>query len=237
MYHYTYMITVKNPTDARRLYIGVRSCKVPPEQDTYYGSCRPFRRWQKEHGVDGLHKQILAVWKSRDDALSHEVLLHDCFDVGVNVEFWNQAKQKNTGFDTSGTSHPGYNKGMKWTEEQRKKLSEARMGHPISEETKRKISEAQKGRKMPEERRLLLIGKKRSDEAKIKIRLAKLGKPSWSLGKTFTEEHKQKLSLAKIGKSPWNKNRSWSDEEKAVLSEAAKNRKVIRYRNEKGQYK
>jgi hypothetical protein len=236
MYHYTYMITVKNPTDARRLYIGVRSCKVPPEQDTYYGSCRPFCRWQKEHGVDGLHKQILAVWKSRDDALSHEVLLHDCFDVGVNVEFWNQAKQLVTKFDTAGVSHPAYNKGMKWTEEQRKNLSEVRKGRVVTEETRRKISEAQKGRKMPEERRLKFVGKKASEESKQKMRLAKLGKPSWSLGKTFTEEHRQNLSAARKGIPSWNKGLKYTEERKAQMSEIAKRSTVTRQRNEKGHF-
>lgn len=236
MNHYTYMITVKNPTDARRLYLGVRSCKAKPEEDQYFGSCRPFVKWQKEHGTDGLVKQVLAVWPSRAEALSHEILLHDCFDVACNTEFWNQAKQKAEGFDTSGTTHIGYNKGMKWTEEQRKRISEVRMGHPTSEETKRKISEAQKGKKLPEERRLKLIGRIVSEESRQKMRLAKLGKQVWSTGKKFTEEHRKKLSEAKLGKPVWNKGRSWTEEEKQKLSESAKNRKVIRARNEKGQY-
>lgn len=236
MYHYTYMITVQNPTDSRKFYIGVRTCKVKPEDDLYFGSCRPFRAWQKTHGVEGLSKQILAIWPDRASALSHEILLHDCFDVGRNEEFWNRAKQIAEGFDTTGTTHIGYNKGKKWTEDQRKKLSESLKGHPTSEETKRKISDAQKGRKMPEERRLLLVGQKRSEEARRKMREARLGKPSWSLGKTFTDEHKAKLSAAKLGKFSWNKGRSWSEEERQKLSESAKNRKVGRQRNEKGQY-
>lgn len=245
MYHYTYMITVKNPTDARRLYLGVRSCKVIPEEDVYFGSCRPFRVWQKQHGVDGLERQVLAVWPTRAEALNHEILLHDCFDVAVNPEFWNQAKQKVTGFDTSGTTHVGYNKGMKWTEEQRKRVSAIRMGHPTSEETKRKISEAQKGKKLAPDHVAALTGKKRSEEGRKnmsdakKAYLQKLrdeGKPMPSAGQVFSEETKLKMSLAKIGKASWNKGRSWTEEERIKLSEAAKTRKVKRQRNEKGQY-
>lgn len=236
MYHYTYMITVNNPTDVRKLYLGVRSCKVIPEQDLYFGSCRPFKAWQKQYGTDGLKKQILALWPTRKEALNHEILLHDCFDVAVNPEFWNQAKQIADGFDTTGTTHIAYNKGMKWTDEQKARLSQALKGKIVSEETKIKISKAQKGRPMPEERRLKLVGKKASEETRIKQRLAKLGKISWSKGKKFSNEHRAKLSAAKIGVEPWNKNRSWTLEEKTKLSEAAKNSKIVRQRNEKGQY-
>jgi len=181
MYHYTYMITVKNPTDARRLYIGVRSCKVPPEQDTYYGSCRPFRKWQKEHGVDGLHKQILAVWKSREDALSHEVLLHDCFDVATNQEFWNQAKQLVTKFDTAG-------------------VPSKKRGKPLSDEQKIKLSNSCKGRPSP------FKGRKHNEDSKIKIGPPKGFVPwnkgtvgaqvAWNKGKSgiYSEEVLKKLS-------------------------------------------
>jgi len=239
------MITVKNPTDARRLYLGVRSCKVVPEEDFYFGSCRPFRAWQKQNGTDGLDRQVLAVWPSRQEALSHEILLHDCFDVAVNPEFWNQAKQKATGFDTTGTTHIGYNKGMKWTEEQRQRASASRMGHPTSEETKQKISDAQKGKKLAPEHVASLTGKKRSEEGKKNMSQSKLlylqklreeGKPMPSQGQVFSEEAKLKMSLAKIGKPTWNKGRSWTDEQRKKLSEAAKNRKVKRQKNEKGQY-
>ncbi len=236
MNHYTYMITVKNPTDARRLYLGVRSCKVIPEEDFYFGSCKPFRAWQKQHGTGCLEKQVLAVWPTREEALSHEILLHDCFDVAANPEFWNQAKQTAEKFDTSGTTHIAYNKGMKWTDEQKKRLSQIRKGRVISEETRIKISQAQKGRKMPEERRLKLVGKKASEETRLKQRLAKLGKTTWSKGKKFSDEHRANLSAAKMGVEAWNKNRAWTDKEKEKLSEAAKNRKVDRQRNEKGQY-
>jgi hypothetical protein len=215
MYHYTYMITVKNPTDARRLYIGVRSCKVPPEQDTYYGSCRPFRRWQKEHGVDGLHKQILAVWKSRDDALSHEVLLHDCFDVATNQEFWNQAKQKTEMFDTTGVSP--WNKGIPLSPEQRDFLRRVNLGN-----THRR-------------------GSTHTEEANEKNRLAHIGKAYHVT--PHTQETKDKISATKKGKRsspagefkkgsiPWNKGRTPSEETRRKISETLKMRHMQRNQN------
>lgn len=235
MNHYTYMLTVKSPADTRRFYVGVRSCKVEPEQDVkYLGSCRPMKAWMKTQPADCVEKMVLARWESRADALAHEILLHDCFDVGANPEFWNRAKQTAIGFDTTGTTHVGYNKGMTWTKEQKAALSARRKGHVTTPETRAKISAAQKGRKMPEERRLKFVGKKASPETLKKLRESHLGQISWNKGKSFSEESKQKMSAARMGVAPWNKGKAFSEESKQKMSEAAKRRTMKR--NEKGQF-
>jgi hypothetical protein len=235
MSHYTYMLKVKEPTDARVLYIGVRTCKAQPELDgAYLGSCKPLKAWIKDNGADKVEKIILGRWPTREEAMLHEILLHDCFDVGRNQEFWNRAKQIATGFDTAGTTHEAYNKGMTWTEEQRKAQSERLKGRIVPDETRRKISLAQKGRKMPEERRLKFVGKKASPETLKKLRESHLGQTAWNKGQQFSEESKQKMSAARIGKSPWNKGKSFSEESKQKMSEAAKMRS--RSRNEKGRF-
>lgn len=181
MYHYTYQITVNNPTDSRKYYIGVRSSMVVPEEDNYFGSCRPFKKWQSVNGVEGLVKQVLAVWPTRQEALLHEILLHDCFDVAKNIEFWNQAKQKVEKFDTAGT---------KQSEELKLQKSLKTKGRPKSEEHKAKIKAA-------------LTGKPKSEEHKKNVSLSRLGKPSPMRGKSmgkgrkFTEEHKARISAAR----------------------------------------
>lgn len=167
MFHYTYQVTVSNPTDARRFYIGVRSSDVKPEDDVYFGSCRPFKRWQEANGTGGLVKQVLAVWPTRNDALLHEILLHDCFDVAKNPEFWNQVKQTAESFDCTGVpkapehakkiGRPGEKHwawGKKLSQETKAKMSASRSGSnnfrygkPLPEDLKKKISEAQKGEK------------------------------------------------------------------------------------------
>lgn len=118
MNHYTYMLKVKEPTDARALYIGVRTCKAEPELDSaYLGSCKPLKAWIKDNGADKVEKIILARWATREEALSHEILLHDCFDVGRNQEFWNRAKQTSDKFhfDFTGAVRGGLSEQHKQT--------------------------------------------------------------------------------------------------------------------------
>lgn len=195
MFHYTYQVTVSNPTDARRFYIGVRSSDVKPEDDVYFGSCKPFKRWQEANGTSGLVKQVLAVWPTRNDALLHEILLHDCFDVAKNPEFWNQAKQKAEKFDTAGTVQ---------SEELKLLKSLKTKGRPKSEEHKAKIGAA-------------LKGKPKSEEHKKKVSLSRIGQPSplkgMSIGKgrPKSPEHKAKIGASNLGKRR-------TPEQKALLS-------------------
>jgi hypothetical protein len=195
MFHYTYQITVSSPTDARKFYIGARTSTVKPEQDAYFGSCKPFKRWQKEHGTDCLVKQVLAVWPTREDALSHEILLHDIFDVARNPEFWNQAKQTAPLFDTTGT---------KQSDELRLQKSLKTKGRPKSEEHKAKIGAA-------------LKGKPKSEQHRLKISTTRTGMPSPMKGKSMgkgrpkSAEHKAKIGAANLGKKR-------TPEQKALLS-------------------
>lgn len=193
MFHYTYQVTVSNPTDARRFYIGVRSSNVKPEDDVYFGSCRPFKKWQSINGIDGLVKQVLAVWPTREEALLHEILLHDCFNVAINPEFWNQAKQKVVLFDTSGTTQ---------SEELKLQKSLKTKGIPKSDEHKAKIS-------------LALKGKPKSEKHRENLSVSRTGKPSPMKGKSIgkgrklTEEHKAKIKA---------KRKEWFVKQKGILA-------------------
>ena len=178
MYHYTYMLEVKNPTDSRFRYIGVRSCKVKPEEDVYFGSSRSFCKWQDENGVDKIEKTVLGWWPSREQAVKHEILLHDIFDVARNTEFFNRSKQKASGFDTSGTEI---------SEEHKEKVRKAHLGAKRHPSVGQKISKAK-------------IGKRRSLETIEKMRIAFSGKKA----KPASEERKQKVSKALKGRRWYN---------------------------------
>lgn len=122
----------------------------------------------------------------------------------------------------------GWPKGIKFSEEHRRKLSEAKKGRPalnkgktqkawnkglkgistgywkgkhLSVETKRKLSEAVKGR-VPS-----FKGKTHTEESRRKISESLIGKSTWNAGRTLTEEHRAKLRAAKVGYVPWNKGK------------------------------
>lgn len=78
-----------------RGYIGKRSSKVPPEQDSYLGSF-------KDKTFNPTQKIILGIFNTAQEALENEILLHNFYDVAKNPHFANQAKQTSSGFCWSG---------------------------------------------------------------------------------------------------------------------------------------
>lgn len=140
MYHYVYRIT---NVKLNKHYYGKRSSSKPPKQDlgvVYFSSSRDkeFKKDQQLNPTHYKYKVILET-KSSDRALKYEIRLHNKFNVGVNPNFYNKAKQTATGFSTYGT---------KATEKTRKKLSKALTGRTFSEEHKAKISKSNAARKV-----------------------------------------------------------------------------------------
>jgi hypothetical protein len=191
MNHYTYFLTSKEPFNGMKYYIGVRSCKVNPEEDKYLSSSKVIKR--NKIAVD---KHILSTWDTRQEAVNHEILLHDCFDVAANPEFFNQATQTAVGFDTSGKPSPM--KGKQHTLETIGKMRESKLNQ--SDETKQKISNTLKGHVAWNK------GVSPTDNAKYKMSQAKLGK-------ICSIEHRLNISKAK---------RNISEETRNKLSNSAK---------------
>ena len=160
-YHYVY----KSFEEEGREYIGCRSCNCLPEEDIEYsGSFYDKTFFPTE-------KTILFVCETREEVLEIEIELHNFFDVGVNPQFANRAKQTSTGFDRTGVpktkewkqahsermaGEKNHQFGVPKNMETKKKLSEALSGEnspmfgvPKTEETRKKISEAMSGEKHP----------------------------------------------------------------------------------------
>jgi len=123
-----------------------------------------------------------------------------------------------------------WNKGQPMSDEQKKKISIAKIGKTVSEETKRKMSIAHTGITHSEETKKKLAkiqtGRKYSEESRNKMSESQKGHTAWNKGKVLSEEHKRKLSEARKGKRPWNKGKPHSEQHKKKLSEAWVHRRV-----------
>lgn len=109
------------------------------------------------------------------------------------------------------------NLGHKHTEESRRKMSESRKGKSHwSEERKKKLSEKRMGNKNP------FFGKRHTEETRIKISEAGKGRPGYWAGKQFSKETRRKLSEMRKG----DKNQFWgkhhTEETRRKISEAHK---------------
>lgn len=93
MNHYVYQITYFTG----KKYIGCRSCKCLPEEDTKYtGSSKHTPNNQIKD------KKVLKTFLTRKDAVAYEVFLHNKYDVHTSKDYYNQAKQSAVFFDTQG---------------------------------------------------------------------------------------------------------------------------------------
>jgi hypothetical protein len=147
MYHYVYY----SYESWGRGYIGVRSSKVPPQEDsTYFGSFY-------DKTFKPANKIIIQTFATREEALEAEILLHSFYCVDKNKHFANLARQTTVKFVSSGKRSDEFRrkvsermKGRKLTPEHIRKVSEARSkklkGRKFSEEHKKKISQALKGK-------------------------------------------------------------------------------------------
>jgi len=211
MYHYTYRITnkIKN-----KHYYGVRSSKIKPESDLgykYFSSStdKEFIQDQKKN-PDYYKYKVIKVYPSRKEAILLECAFHSKFDVGVNPNFYNKAKQSDRiGFDITGVKglfKPSKEQlermrirqlGKKHSQATKDKISKGNLGKTLSDETKEKIRQSAIGRKHTQEwkdnhskmvsgKNHPLYGKPLSNETKEKISKS-------SKGKTLSKEHRNKL--------------------------------------------
>lgn len=92
VYHYVYY----SYEEWGRGYIGCRSCKCSPEEDTrYFGS-------YYDTSFSPTDKIILGCFPTREEALAAEIALHRFYEIDKNSHFANKARQTSTGFVSSG---------------------------------------------------------------------------------------------------------------------------------------
>lgn len=102
-YHYVYKITNINPPDIIKYYIGVRTSNVKPLEDiNYLSSSKYLKQAIKSQGIINFKKEILSVWKTREEANIEEIRLHLYYNVSINPEFYNKSKSTSSKFCVKG---------------------------------------------------------------------------------------------------------------------------------------
>ena len=158
-YYYTYLL--RHKLDGR-LYIGSRGCNCLPEEDTAYMSSS--KAVTKEY-LALCAKRIIRVFKTRIDALEHEIRLHNMFDVAVNPKFFNASKQTSIKFDRTGVpmsdkQKERISKANKIScnrPEVKERYRQAKLGTKVSDATKQKLRELNLGSNSPKAKKVLCI--------------------------------------------------------------------------------
>ncbi len=198
MHHYTYLLKC---VDTGELYIGKRSCKIDPNRDSYWSSSKVVKAMMR----DGKRfiKRILQEHSTSAGALSHEIELHNKYDVGRNSRFLNVSKQTSKGFDVTGT---------KLTVNRKKQISENNRKRVYTKETCEKISNSNKGKPAWNK------GLATPEHVRQRLSDACKGRAAWNKGIKMSDTQKEKLRLtqrtdewrlniskAMRDKEPWNK--------------------------------
>jgi hypothetical protein len=174
----------------------------------YLGSGKHLKRSIKKYGKEHFSIEILAWFDTEQEAYLFEEKFINDNDVLNDPNYYNIAPG-GKGFQ-SGTKHPNHTtnggasflKGRKFSEEHRRKLSQAKLGKKLSEEHKKNIALGNTGKVMSEESRKKVsqgnLGKKRSLEVRQLWSKLKLGKPlSESHKRKISEAHKKKIFIEK----------------------------------------
>lgn len=244
-YHYVYLIT---EISTNKKYIGARSSNIKPEIDLpkYKSSSlnKEFEKRQIEYPED-YNYEILSIHDNRENAINEEIRLHNLYDVGINPEYINGAKQTSNKFDTSGmvvVKDKNDNNYLvsKYDEDYLSgKLVYFKFGNKLSTEVKNKISSSLKGKKLSNETKLKLSNKLKgkivSSETRKKLSKVNSGINNGMYNKKHTEESKYKMSLSRSGsKNPSAKTIEINNKIYATIKEASEelgiNRNVIRKR-------
>ena len=187
----------------------------------YNGSGSYWSRHIKKHGKE----HIVTLWISElyydTSIVDYALQLSREYNIVESSEWANLIPEDGLyGGSVKGRVSP--NKGKKFSEETKQKISKSNKGKKFSEETKQKMSIAKKGR---------YSGRICSDETKQKISNAKKGIPSNNI---YSDETKQKMSYAQKGRvhsnetkqkmSESRKGRIISNETRKKISETTKNK-------------
>lgn len=189
IYHYTYRIT---NTKERMYYYGVHSCDCLPKEEIgiiYHGSSKrkEFIDDQKQNPQDYKYK-VLKLFPTRKEAVEHEIFLHAKFNVKCHKQFYNDANQTSTGFDTTGKANYLDENGERVFLTREEAFERGLKGVPKTEEHKAKLAALYEGKTFEE-----IHGVEKAKEVKQSISKAQIGISR------ITPEGRRQLSIKKTG--------------------------------------
>ena len=215
MYGYIYKIT--NNLNGK-MYIGMHRSKSFDE--SYWGSGKIITDAINKYGKDNFSREVILECDSEDELCKAEERIIrelNCVEsdeyynlkdggVGKFPVFLGEANGM-YGVHRFGELNPNYGKHHVFSDEIRKKMSDAHKGKKLSDYHRQRISEGNKGRKMSDETKLKLsikaknrVGWHHTEETKLKM------SKNNAMNK---EEHRIKVSKALRGRPSKAKNKIW----------------------------
>lgn len=190
-YHYVYLLTLWRGTS----YIGVRSCKCSPENDSYYGSSKEF------DDSNVMSKTILKTFTKRTTANNYEAWLHECYDVANNKAFANKMKATVGGF-YYGQPHTPESR-IKMSKSQTKRFKESIPPWTGVKKSDKEVAKmAARSREWHKTNDHPMLGKEHSPETKLKMSRSQTKRfeteDAWNKGKEATPETKKRMSEAQL---------------------------------------
>lgn len=148
VYHYVYRIT--NLSENKHYY-GSRTSKVPPKLDIgfkYFTSSSDTEFREDFKNNPHMYKvKIVSEYKTRKEALSHEIILHTRFNVKQHPSFYNKCNATSDGFSMQGVKKPFKNLSKLHC----KNLSISRTGKSLTKKHREAIGNGNKGKIVSEE--------------------------------------------------------------------------------------
>lgn len=145
MSHYTYMVTNKING---KVYVGSHSWKGEGIDHNYFGSGTAITRAVKKYGKENFQVEVLYYYDTVEECRKDEERILTEYNVRDCPHSYN-CKNSAIGWTSEDLI------GKTFSDEHRKKLSQANKGKTLSEEHRKKISQAMKGKTSEEHRKKL----------------------------------------------------------------------------------
>lgn len=215
MYHYTYIIT--NNTELieyGKYYIGVRSCECDPRLDeTYYGSSVYLTEDINRKNKSNFTKTIIKIFDTRNEAMAHEIKLHEQFDVENNNLFYNKYNANAAGFSWYGKHH---------SKETKEKIQLKRKHQLITKEQIEKFKNTWKSKTDTEIkqytnfRKQLWNNKSFEEKEAFRKKMSEIGKQYWqTVSGDKIQNRVNKIAQARANRSEQQKKEEFENRSKA----------------------